>query len=476
MGELSASELNTQAGLLNHEPKDLEPVVGKQALNQGVSFVSDKPSKPPPIPPRPQQPMSITALEEYARQQDVTEVIAHCLFQLSCAMRPSGADKDGEQLDEIHDLFYGQTRYHDVPEKMGGNTDELFSSIITRLYSKPDDIYAALDTAFDLEEVDNGLQRFMSVTRLPPIFAIQLDRVSFDPRTQSYKKLNHHVELRETIFLDRYLEDSPSSSQMARRIQTWDWKRELAQKSERQRELGPIPERRPEVSRTLEDAKVVLETLRKVLMANDDDGDNIHITPETIDTLDALSQQTKAELEDLNKRCKDLQQMINSNFTDMRQKAYRLHAAFFHRGTQGSGHYWIYIYDAQLEIWRKYNDGYVTKVENTNEIFARPPDSEYKTWSGPANPYLLIYVKEDEQTTLVESVHRNIAYQEPDVLSPQASQATEMETEDQIEMDEVPHEEQNTFDPPPYAPPTRNPHGVDTWDSSESIVADQTRW
>ena len=97
----------------------------------------------------------------------------------------------------------------------------------------------------------------------------------------------------------------------------------------------------------------------------------------------------------------------------MRQHPYRLQAAFFHHGTQGAGHYWVYIYDFKQEVWRKYNDSYVSIVTDRNEIFGRPDEQAYKSYAGPANPYLLIYVKDDEVSKLVESVHREIVYPPP---------------------------------------------------------------
>jgi len=116
---------------------------------------------------------------------------------------------------------------------------------------------------------------------------------------------------------------------------------------------------------------------------------------------------------------------MNSEFTDLRQHRYLLHAAFFHRGTQGSGHYWVYIFDFKQEIWRKYNDGYVSKVEDTTEIFGRPSEAEFKSWGGPANPYFLVYVKAGEENSLVECVHRDII-PPPPATGPVTSQMTEL--------------------------------------------------
>lgn len=132
----------------------------------------------------------------------------------------------------------------------------------------------------------------------------------------------------------------------------------------------------------------------------------------------------------------------------MRKHGYRLHAAFFHRGTAGFGHYWIYIYDTKKEVWRKYNDGYVTEVIDINEIFACPPEAEptYKGTGYPANPYFLVYVRDDEKEQLVEAVHRNIIERPPP--PPVRSQMSEMPPD--VEMVDHSTSEQSR----PYSDPT----------------------
>lgn len=99
----------------------------------------------------------------------------------------------------------------------------------------------------------------------------------------------------------------------------------------------------------------------------------------------------------------------------MRKHPYRLHAAFFHRGSAGGGHYWVYIYDHKKEIWRKYNDDRVTVVQNRNEIFGKPIQDN---WGPPPNPYLLVYVQSEKVNEVVETVKRDIVYPPPDAPPP----------------------------------------------------------
>ena len=107
-------------------------------------------------------------------------------------------------------------------------------------------------------------------------------------------------------------------------------------------------------------------------------------------------------------KIKDLTVNINSQFSDMRTMPYRLHSVFIHRGYVSSGHYWIYIYDFPRKLWRKYNDGYVTEVDDTKEIFERDPEGR------PATPYYLVYVKADSTELLVDSVCREVQISPPE--------------------------------------------------------------
>ena len=207
---------------------------GKQ-VDSSVSNGSqaEPPSRPPPIPPRPLPAVQpIPSLEEFARQQDVTEVLNHVLFQLSCAIKPLGVDEDGEQIDQIKDLFYGQTKQHTMAEDRDEARVDRFCSIIVRLFNEPSNIYAALDSYFDLEQVGQK-KRYLSISRPPPIFQIQIDRVGTDQR-----KNNHHIELVETLYLDRYLEEDTNPALMQRREKAWEWKRDKAELRREQAELN----------------------------------------------------------------------------------------------------------------------------------------------------------------------------------------------------------------------------------------------
>jgi ubiquitin carboxyl-terminal hydrolase 25/28 len=399
--ETSASKLNAQP---THTTND-----------QDKKSAAPPPKGPPPIPPRPAPQIAVPTLEDYARQQDVTEVIDHTLFQLSCAIKPMGVDKDGNQIDQIHDLFFGKRKIHVLDDDSAQTKEEEFYGIICRLENRPHDIYSALDGAFDLSETPGGSSRYESLSRAPPVFQVYLDRLGFDPVTKRAGKLHHYVQLKETIYLDRYLEADVDSQLMERRRQVWAWKKQLAEIQARKDELSGNESHADAVS-AFRNARQIILNLQDIAMGEDED--DIQVPSATITTLESLAEQTQAELDSLDKRSRDLFQQIETNFTDMRKHPYCLHAAFFHRGTDASGHYWVYIFDFKKEIWRKYNDGYVTEVNDINEIFRAPAEADKNTYSGPPNPYVLIYVRSDIKDQLVESVHREIVLPAPQPTQP----------------------------------------------------------
>lgn len=412
----SPSKINAQAGALARQAHPSEEVAAPEETKAPIVY-APPPGKPPPVPPRKPVEPAIDILEEYARQQDVTEVAAHCLFQFSCAMRPTGVDDSGEQSDEIHDMFFGQNTSH----VMGGKehpTFVQFFNIITRVAKEPKDVYAALDTEYDLSVRDDNSSAFVSISKLPPVFSINLNRVVWDAQTQRAIKLNHHVQVPETIFLDRYLDSPTSSDLMSRRLQTWRIKAELSALNERRKVLETKQANTDNLPHLYATAKQVLEHLQTLSMDEDHSGPVLDISSDLVSKLDVIAQSLQSELDAITTRIASLEQQIKESFADMRKHPYRLHAAFFHRGGASGGHYWVYIYDHQLELWRCYNDDRVSVVANLNEIFGKPNESTAYGYATPVNPYFLVYVKEELVGKLVESVKRKIVYPPPPVAPP----------------------------------------------------------
>ena len=408
----SPSKINAQAGALSNP----ENASASEEIKSPIIY-APPPGKPPPVPPRKPIEPSIDILEEYARQQDVTEVVAHCLFQFSCAMRPTGVEKSGEQVDEIHDMFFGQNVSYVVGGKEPPSSVQFFN-IITRVAKEPNDVYAALDTEYDRSIRDNDTSEFVSISKLPPVFSINLDRVVWDTQAKRAIKLNHHVQVPETIFLDRYLDSSSDSDLMDRRLHTWRLKSELSTLNDRRKILETKQASTENLPELFETAQKVLKHLQDLPPEQERHGPPLDISPDLISKLGVIADDLRSELDNIKSRIANLEQQIKEAFVDMRKHPYRLHAAFFHRGGASGGHYWVYIYDHKKEVWRSYNDDRVNVVANLNEIFGKPADTNAYGYATPANPYFLVYVKEELVGKLVESVKRDIIYPPPAAAPP----------------------------------------------------------
>ena len=255
LGESSPSRVNEQQGSVNHstgmESESAETYNGHKSpseTGQGdsgeerISIPAPPPNRPPPVPPRP-KPIETTAVQEaeYGAQQDVTEVIANVLFQLQCAIKAESIDESGEQIDQVKRLFFGKQKSYTTNRQGTIRTkEEYMSDIKVDVATGSRDIYAALDGAYDVQDVEIGGDlepQYTSISQLPPILQVHVQRVQFDLEKKSVFKSNHHLELKETIYMDRYM-DSSDTDLVQRRRECWAWKKQLVHLQSRRAALA----------------------------------------------------------------------------------------------------------------------------------------------------------------------------------------------------------------------------------------------
>ena len=405
---------DTSPSRTNEQPRPLSPI---KELNQDQGGIATKanagpPNRPPPFPPRPKADDQKVIQEEIniGAQQDVTEVIANVLFQLQCAIKADQVDETGEQLDRIKKLFFGKQKSYTTNIQGSIRTKEEFiSDIKVDVASGPRDIYAALDGAFDVQEVEVGgayEPQYATLSQIPPILQVLVQRVQFDHQEKKPYKSNHHLDLKETIYMDRYI-DSADPDLMQRRRECWVWKKRLADFEKRKLELttAHIGMSLPEL---LTSTTGYLEQVATNDIATNPTGiDLVEISPTLIQNLNDAGVETTQEVKSIEREIKTLETSINSQFNDLRNIPYRLQSVFIHRGYVSSGHYWIYIRDFEAKVWRKYNDGYVTEVKDAKEIF------EQELSDRPATSYFVVYVKDELKDQLVNPVCRDIVEQSP---------------------------------------------------------------
>lgn len=435
LGESSPSRVNEQQGFVNasqglesestnlndENSKYSETELGDPG-DENTSILARPPNRPPPVPPRP-KPLETTAVQEaeYGAQQDVTEVIANVLFQLQCAIKAESVDESGEQIDQVKRLFFGKQKSYTTNRQGRIRTkEEYMSDIKVDVATGSRDIYAALDGAYDVQDVEVGGDlepQYTSISQLPPILQVHVQRVQFDMEKKSVFKSNHHLELKETIYMDRYM-DSSDADLMQRRRECWEWKKQLANLESQKAELA-TSDIGMDMPQILEATYGYLRQIHDL-----DDKDPIKVPPSLLQVLENAATEAKKELESLELHIRDLKSNIASQFNDLQKIPYRLQSVFIHRGYHNSGHYWIYIYDFTKQLWRKYNDGYVTEIKDTKEIF------EQETGDRPATPYFLVYVKDESKEDLVNSVYRVVVEPPPeeDTVMEDYSQAQESQT------------------------------------------------
>jgi len=360
-------------------------------------------------------------------------------------------------------LFYGQTRSYISTEQGTRSKDERWCDIKVDVAGGSRDIYAAIDGAFDAQKIsveNTEAEQFGSITRLPPILQIQVQRVQFDTvKKRSFKSI-HHLDLLETIYMDRYM-DTSKPEIVNRRRQCWEWKSALKSLEARKTELlrkqvcpkdhwqGIIPRVDSDkliflqeddglnMSQLLSNAKEALEDFQEIT-ADDQMQPDSQLSSE----LDLLSERANTELREIDQEAQDTKMLISNQFAEYQNLPYRLYAVFVHHGSVSFGHYWIYIYDFRKDIWRKYNDEYVTEVKNLDEIFKNTDNPN------PPTPYFLVYINERMKDRLVDPVCRDIAQPMPD--APIAENLTEMP----VAMEDVqtthPASQEVNMDPPSY--------------------------
>jgi ubiquitin carboxyl-terminal hydrolase 25/28 len=350
-------------------------------------------NSPPPIPARP---AAVTDRKYsidpslFGKQQDVSESIGNVLFQLEAAIRPVSIDENGEQQDLIKECFYGQTKQTlAFPDSSEVRTKvESFAHLLVNVDKTEQDIYSALDSSFDSEQVDlegKHARRYLSITKLPPILSIQVQRVQFNREAGSAYKSHTALNFPETLYMDRYL-DSEDDALLKRRENAWKWKEELRQLQDLRAKLMESQGRPfPLISLELTKNYAVTQLgASEVDMQNSDDSlGDVGVDPLLPAILNRGLELINNRITAADNKIKDLQSRINQQFTDLRKVVYRIHAVFIHSGSHNFGHYWIYIHDFEKRVWRKYNDEHVTEVTDENIIFKQAPGDKVPT------PYFL---------------------------------------------------------------------------------------
>ncbi|KAH3671263.1 hypothetical protein OGAPHI_000486 [Ogataea philodendri] len=341
---------------------------------------------------------------EIGRQQDVTECIENVLIQIESALEPSKLDSDNEQMDIVKELFYGKTKQTLVPvdpktkEEVESATprtkEERFLNLIVNIGDHPKDIYDALDTYFteDLLQLDNEeVKRSLTITQLPNILQIQIQRVQFDRERLIPVKSIEPLPFEENLYMDRYMETTDQDL-ISRRKEVFMWKHEISELQERRRKLSQPNEH----GLPLRDA---LESTRQFLQSQALNDIGLLIDSNVVEVLTEQIEKIDKELAEIKSEIERLQSLISGQFKHLTKIGYSVFAIFIHRGQASYGHYWIYIRDPKSNLYRKYNDEIVSEV-TLEEVLNFSENNS-------ATPYYLVFVK-NELLDVIQPLKREV--------------------------------------------------------------------
>ena len=121
--------------------------------------------------------------------------------------------------------------------------------------------------------------------------------------------------------------------------------------------------------------------------------------------LAAIQEKITALRQELSNCYRDIEAIYD--IPEMREHPYFLHAILVHSGFADGGHYFTYIYDRVMNLWRKYSDIDVSVVES-EEVFENSIGGQ-----GHVSAYCLVYIDESTATFENRPIHRDFPIQAP---------------------------------------------------------------
>ncbi|MBW0461494.1 hypothetical protein O181_001209 [Austropuccinia psidii MF-1] len=412
-----------------------------------VIDLTEEPNGPPPaLPPRPNRTRSLADTDSgshmmFGRQNDVSECMDNCLFQIQAALdekKVLAARGSEDEGNIVKSLFYGKTRQSlvfDTPDGKISVKEEPFAYLLVDVAEEGRDLYDGLDKVFDESEVElehGKACRRVGLVDLPPILQIQLQRVQFDRKTHTIFKSNAHLKFEERLRMDRYLEPEPDDiAGIEKRTQTISRRKEIESLRGRAAELVM------NVAGNKCTASSVLRDLASNLASVDTGGKATRMDffngllgqneleyleteavaiDEEIEVNEAKVKQLKAEVEELWREKAEgvLEESLNGKMTEdedeidrkkmnknrpNKSAEYKLVSLFIHRGTAQGGHYWAI--QRQLpdrpDRWLKYNDSQVNEIDAKIEVFKEVKNNPQHASEDTSNPYWLTYVRVGEE-------------------------------------------------------------------------------
>jgi hypothetical protein len=363
-------------------------------------------------------------------QEDVSEFSDLFLQRIEKALELVSPEESAapERRKFTKQMFYNDAvEFFNATEADGAaieqRVDSEFSNFILPVGEGYDDVHASLE-GYLLDEVDyttssgfkTRAQTSKWIQRLPPVLMFQQSRVQFNAQKKDYEKITAPLEFPKELFMDRYSIQNRSETTKRRDIVN-QWRKQL--KEVEQRIAGSMNYKGKGVS-----LDTALECCISYLSDKDADnksGNGIDLKPH-LEFLRHCQYNESASLKALQGESQILRKNINTAYDDMNKTPYELSAVWIHSGVATTGHYWAYLRDFKNNKWRKFNDVFVSDVDEKT-VFE---DAIGGSSSG-VSAYFLIYVSKE----FAEEAAKGVDYDTlmPEYLKKEVEEANKKFTE-----------------------------------------------
>ena len=329
-----------------------------------------------------ESPAQETLMCEVTTQQDVSECLDNMVFLVEVALACHADVASAQAGARVPQLFVGKTTQTLCAVGQSTHTkEETFKSVPVTLLPESQDMYDALDTFFNEEQLSTTsgecMSRSVSLVEAPPILQIHVQRVQYDRTAHRAVKTQAGLALDETLYLDRYMDmctvPSECIANFSSRHATAQQHRDML--SRLQTRLADIAEI-PAVLERLAQAVSALNAQEELhLVANEDGAHALRAEAEALRTeMDRIRTAIHAE-----------RHAIQNLWADARRVPYRLASVFMHRGEATHGHYFLDQRDFHTDTWISFNDARVAPIP-FEEVQCEYVSGDYKLMTARREP------------------------------------------------------------------------------------------
>lgn len=224
-----------------------------------------------------------------------------------------------------------------------------------------------------------------SFSSLPPVFLIDLSRLSRGKNPAELIKSNHRMTFSSLVFMDRFELEN------------------LEQVSKLDELLGDLFSSKEEVEVNLKSLLILLQNVPQLQCVYENYQRTVKSnTNVNFDLLRSLNHTWEAEIQfkinQLFQQSKQLEREIdyirNRELTTCRP--YQLHAIVVHHGHSDGGHYYIYVWDTQQNIWYHIDDTSSRQVTWDSIVQASFGGEDH-----PSSAHCLVYIDVPKTRTLL---------------------------------------------------------------------------